>query len=192
MDAADLRALAQEREARRRPAATASPSAPLPASWAARKPPPAAAPSSLLSAHRSIRLARMFAVGLHLLTVLCLVLGCGRYTIGLLFLGGLGLARGGGAFLHGLLPPMLLEAQQPPTAEQMAAAATVGLYSLSGVKDFGNSAPQEWALALDSLAFVCTYGKKNCLTDAMYSGELSLGKITGLVWGKLREGVIRC
>ena len=32
-------------------------------------------------------------------------------------------------------------------------------------------------MCLDSLAFACTYGKKNCLTDEMYRGELSLGKV---------------
>ena len=63
---------------------------------------------------------------------------------------------------------------------------------MDGVKDFGASWGAEYALALDSLAFVCTYGKKNCLTNDMYHGQLTLGKITGLVVGKLREGVIRC
>ena len=32
-------------------------------------------------------------------------------------------------------------------------------------------------MCLDSLAFACTYGKKNCLTTDMYRGELSLGKV---------------
>ena len=32
-------------------------------------------------------------------------------------------------------------------------------------------------MCLDSLAFACTYGKKNCLTGEMYRGELSLGKV---------------
>ena len=36
-------------------------------------------------------------------------------------------------------------------------------------------------------------GKRNCLTNEMYSGEpLSLGKIVRLVGGKLSEGVVRC
>jgi hypothetical protein len=47
-------------------------------------------------------------------------------------------------------------------------------------------------VALENLAFVCTYGKRNCLTGRMYTGELSLGKISGLVWSKLREGVTQC
>ena len=50
----------------------------------------------------------------------------------------------------------------------------------------------EWAASLENLAFVCTYGKKNCLTGDMYRGELSLGKICSLVGAKLREGVVRC
>lgn len=67
-----------------------------------------------------------------------------------------------------------------------------GLFCMEGMKSFSTSFSAEYALALDSLAYVCTYGKKNCLTNDMFSGELSLGKIVGLVWGKLREGVIRC
>ena len=35
-------------------------------------------------------------------------------------------------------------------------------------------------------------GKRNCLTNEMYSGELSLGKVVRLVGGKLSEGVVRC
>ena len=134
----------------------------------------------------------MSAVGMHLIMLLGLVLGFGRTTIGVLMLGGIGLARGGGALVHSMLPAMLIEVSQPPTAEQMTAAAAAGLYSLAGVKDVAASAAAEYALAVDSLAFVCTYGKKNCLTNDMYRGELTLGKICGLVWGKLREGVVRC
>merc|ERR1712205_158550 len=101
-------------------------------------------------------------------------------------------ARGGGGLLHSFLPAMLHEGSRPPTAEEVAQLANVGLFSLDGLKQFGVSVGAEWALALDSLAWCCTYGKKNCLTDQMFAGEpLSLGKILGLVWGKLREGVIR-
>jgi len=88
---------------------------------------------------------------------------------------------------------MLIEAGvKEPTEAEIAAAAASGLFCVDGVKNFGASFAAEYALALDSLAFVCTYGKKNCLTGDMYQGEQSLGKIVGLVWGKLREGVIRC
>ena len=75
---------------------------------------------------------------------------------------------------------------------RMDLASASGLFSADGVKNFGPSFSSEYELALDSLAFLCTYGKKNCLTDKMYYGPLSLGKIVGLVAGKLREGVTRC
>jgi len=194
MDASDLRALAKEREARQRPAAAAAAttSPPLPDSWRA-KPAPSSrgAMPSLSGAHRSILLARMFGVGLHLLSPLFWMLGFGRLAL-LLLLGGVGLARGGGALVHGAVPPMLRETERPPSKEEMDAAAGAGLYCVAGVRNFGPNLASEWAMALESLAFVCTYGKKNCLTNEMYRGELSLGKIAGLVWGKLREGVVRC
>ena len=50
----------------------------------------------------------------------------------------------------------------------------------------------EYDSALECLAFACTYGKQNCLTNDMYSGDLSLGKIWTLVSAKLKEGVIKC
>ena len=197
MDAADLRALAKEREeraARQRPAAAASTSSggPLPAAWAAKAATPSAPPPNLLATHRSIRLARMLGFGMNLLGMLFLVLGFGRYTVGFLLLGGIGLARGGGRLVHSNIPEMLRESPRGPTDAEVAQAATAGLFSLQGLTAFTTSVPEEYQLALDSLAFTCTYGKKNCLTNDMYHGPLSLGKICGLVWGKLREGVIRC
>jgi len=135
----------------------------------------------------------MFGFGANLLAILCLVLGCGRYTVGILLLGGIGLARAGGQFVHNLLPPMLLEKPTPPTGAEIASAASAGLYCMEGAKSLGTSVSAEYALALDSLAFTCTYGQKNCLTTDMYrGGPPSLGKILGLVGGKLREGIIRC
>ena len=50
----------------------------------------------------------------------------------------------------------------------------------------------EWESALESLAFACTYGKKNCLTPQMFAGPLTLAKVCRLVGGKLSEGVVRC
>ena len=50
----------------------------------------------------------------------------------------------------------------------------------------------EWEVFLENLAFTCTYGKRNCLTGQMYNGPLTLGKICSLVYGKLKEGVLRC
>ena len=135
----------------------------------------------------------MFALGLNILAVVCLVLGFGRYTVGVLLLSGVGLARGGAQLVHGLLPPMLLEKSAPPTDAEVAAASNAGFYCVEGLKNFSTSLSAEYALALDSLAFTCTYGNKNCLTNDMYrGGPPSLGKICGLVWGKVREGVFRC
>jgi hypothetical protein len=172
MDSAALRELAKEREARQRPghgasAAAAKPSAALPwgrSSSSSSTASSSAPPANLLSAHRSIRLARMFGFGANLLAILCLVLGCGRYTVGILLLGGIGLARAGGQFVHNLLPPMLLEKPTPPTGAEIASAASAGLYCMEGAKSLGTSVSAEYALALDSLAFTCTYGQKNCLT----------------------------
>ena len=187
----DMAALAREREARR---GVPKDTAPLPKSWASRPTPAAPPAGNLFSAHRSIRLARAVGLAAIILVALFFVLGwMGLRTaiIGLLL--AVGLARGGGRLMHGILPPMLIEAgAKPPSDAEVASTAAAGLFCLEGAKNLGVSLGAEYALALDSLAFVCTYGRKNCLTDNMYSGELSLGKIVGLVWGKLREGVIRC
>jgi hypothetical protein len=195
MDAADLAALAREREARQRPAAAAAAaSAPLPQSWAKKPSPARPTPASNLhSAHRTIRLARALGLAAIFLAILMIVLGFGWRVVAVFFAFGVICARGGAPVLHGALPPTLIESgAKVPTATEVQAAAAAGLFCIDGVKSLGESFAAEYALALESLAFVCTYGKKNCLTNDMYSGELSLGKICGLVWGKLREGVIRC
>ena len=189
----DLAALAREREARRGgPPPAAAASTPLPKSWASR--PAAAPPSNLHSVHRSIKLGRAIGLAATFLSILFLVLGFGWRTVLIVFLGGVGVARGGGRLVHGIVPAMLIESgAKPPTDTEIAAAQNAGLFCVEGVKTFGASFGGEYALALDSLAFVCTYGKKNCLTDKMYdSRELTLGKIFGLVWGKVSEGVFRC
>ena len=191
----DLAALAREREARRGvPTAAASKPGPLPSSWAASSRPTAAPPSNLMSAHRSIRLARAIGLAACVLAALSLALGAGwRFSL-VFFLLSVGFARAGAGILHNLLPPTLIEAgAKPPTDVEIAAASVAGLFCVEGAKNIGVSLAAEYELALDSLAFVCTYGKKNCLTDKMYSGQpLSLGKIARLVWGKLSEGVVRC
>ena len=108
----DFAALAREREARR--GVPSAQSAPLPASWASR--PAAATPSAvppavLLSAHRTIRLARAIGLALSLIAAILLAFGLGwRVTI-ICFLGAVGFARAGAGILHGLLPPMLIEAK---------------------------------------------------------------------------------
>jgi len=194
----DWAALRAEREARQRPAAGAAAAAeskppPLPRSWASTPARPSAPPANLLSAHRSIRLARAIGLAAAFLAILIVVFGAGWRVVAVVFLGGVGFARAGAGLLHGFLPPTLIEAgAKPPTDAEITAAAASGLFCVNGVKALGASFASEYALALDSLAFVCTYGKKNCLTSDMYSGELTLGKIVGLVWGKLREGIIRC
>ena len=198
MNSAELQALAKEREARRgvptdSPAGAIGTPMPVPRAWAQRTTP--AAPSnarSLVAAHRSIKLARSFGLACVALGLLLLIMGAGRTAVGVFVLGGIGMARAGAGLLHGALPSMLHESNRPPTAEEIALSSSVGLFSLDGLKNVGESLGAEYALALDSLAWCCSYGKKNCLTDQMYAGELSLGKICALVWGKLREGVIRC
>ena len=71
-------------------------------------------------------------------------------------------------------------------------AAGLGLFSLAGLQSPSASLGIEWEIALENLAFCCTYGRRNCLTSQMYAGELSLSKILSLVWGKLSEGTVRC
>ena len=86
----------------------------------------------------------------------------------------------------------MLREGKPPTPEQMAAAAPV-LFGPHGVQNGGASLSFAWELMLENLAYTCTYGRKNCLTDKIYgSGPLTLGKIVGPVAGKLSEGVVRC
>ena len=74
----------------------------------------------------------------------------------------------------------------------MGLAAPV-LFGPHGVQNGGASLSFAWELMLENLAYTCTYGRKNCLTDKIYgSGPLTLGKIVGPVAGKLSEGVVRC
>ena len=191
MEAADLRALAKERESRR---GVPSPVASAAGSRAVPKPPSVASSNiikALMSQHRTIKLARSLGLVLSLSAPLLLLIGASRTAV-IALLGGTALARGGGALLHKVLPPMLQETSRPPTESELANCANVGLFSAQGVSALSACWGAECALALDSLAYVCTYGKKNCLTSDMYRGDLTLSKITGLVWAKLREGVVRC
>mmetsp|Transcript_17125 Transcript_17125/g.28680 ORF Transcript_17125/g.28680 Transcript_17125/m.28680 type:complete len:216 (+) Transcript_17125:21-668(+) len=196
-----LRKLAAEREARAaksksdtQPVQSASAAAPGPTPrptpqgnhWAAvagRQ----AARQSLVVAHRTVQLAHSAGcvlLALGLLTVLLWSALIGVCVI----LSAVALARSGALWLHGVLPTMLVEGAPPKPFEL---AVNNGIFSASGVFD-----PNAWAVerqvALESLAYVCTYGKKNCLTTQMYTGDLSLGKIWRLVYGKLSEGVVRC
>lgn len=187
----DFAALRAEREARRGvPEPAKAKGGPLPASWAASAQP---RPNALLSAHRTIRLGRAIGLAACALSLLLLALGVGWRVAVVCLLLAVGFSRAGAAVLHGLLPPTLIEAgAKPPTDAEIATSSSMGLFCVDGVKNFGASLSAEYDLALDSLAFVCTYGKKNCLTDKMYHGPITLGKIVGLVVGKLREGVVQC
>ena len=187
-----LAALAVEREAReareRAKKAPGTPTAPKAASPSL----PAACAVALKKAPRSVRLARTGGLLLELFALLGVVL----YGVGpkLLCLGaaGVALARMGGTLLHGVLPPMLQEGRTPSQAD-VAMAAGLGLFSLTGLMQSPSlSLGIEWEIALENFAFCCTYGKRNCLTGQMYVGELSLSKILSLVWGKLTEGTVRC
>ena len=163
MDSSELQALAKEREARRGQPMCAPPGAtgvplPIPETWRAK---PKPSPTSdglhtLIGAHRSIKLARSFGFASAAVGMLLLLFGAGRMTVLLFVLGGIGLARGGAALMHGLMPGMLIESPRPPTPDEMARASAVGIFSLEGVKTFGVSLGAEYMLALDSLAWCST------------------------------------
>jgi len=183
-----LQALAKEREARQAAAAAAAGSGSSPASRSSAQ--TLLAPQALKSAPRSIRLARSGGLVLLALAALGLLLG-GRTFALLCGLLGAGLARGGGGWLHGLLPAMLQEGRTP-TPFEVAGARSQGLFSSQLLAAPLACLSLEYDIALENLAFICTYGKRNCLTSQMYSGPLSLGKVAGLVWGKLSQGIVRC
>jgi len=186
-------ALREAREARERAKKTpGAESAPKEAAASpSRQALPAACAVALKKAPRSVRLARTGGLLLDVLALLGVVL----YGVGpkLLCLGaaGVALARMGGTWLHGVLPTMLQEGRAPSQAD-VATAAGLGLFSLVGLQSPSVSLGIEWEIALENLAFCCTYGRRNCLTGEMYAGELSLSKILSLVWGKLSEGTVRC
>eukprot|EP00931_Biecheleriopsis_adriatica_P116745 TRINITY_DN92347_c0_g1_i1.p1 TRINITY_DN92347_c0_g1~~TRINITY_DN92347_c0_g1_i1.p1 ORF type:complete len:215 (-),score=46.17 TRINITY_DN92347_c0_g1_i1:34-645(-) len=202
MSPEELKALAVEREARAK--AKGRSSSPMPNPWqssssssgSSGKAPPApgrrgSGIGELASAHRSVRIAHSLGLLVCFTALLLLLLVSNRSWGMVVMLAGSVLARAGGAFVHTWLPKLLQEGSAPTEAE-VAAGATTGFFCLNGLMDPGKSLSQEWAALLENIAFACTYGKRNCLTSQMYSGELSLGKICSLVYGKLSEGVIRC
>ena len=78
-------------------------------------------------------------------------------------------------------------AGKPPTPEQMAAAAPV----------FGRSAERRrlalaWELMLENLVHLHVRPQELSHRQDLRLGALTLGKIVGLVAGKLSEGVVRC
>ena len=190
-----MAALAKEREARdRAKAASSKPveSSPKVATAPPRQALPASCAPALKKAPRSVRLARTFGLGLQGVAALTALMRGPSLVPLFVSAGGILLARSGGKWLHGQLPPMLVEDNRPPSDADVAMAADLGLFSLGGLRYPMLSLSVEWEVALENIAFICTYGKRNCLTSQMYSGTLTLGKIVSLVWGKLSEGIVRC
>mmetsp|Transcript_678 Transcript_678/g.1975 ORF Transcript_678/g.1975 Transcript_678/m.1975 type:complete len:219 (-) Transcript_678:284-940(-) len=195
MESADLKQLAAEREARAKKR-TSSPK-PMPNPWASSASGSSksrTAPHSgtdLAKAHRSIRMAHSIGLLWGLLGLVFLLL-LSNYWWGLcIIFAGVVLARAGGQALHSVLPAMLQEGAAP-TPTEMESGLLTGLFCLQGIMAPSSSLALEWTTLLENLAFGCTYGKRNCLTGDMYAGELTLGKICGLVYGKLSSGIIRC
>lgn len=180
--AVDLASLAREREARNRSRPTRAPAPPV-----RPQPPPASAGTGLAKAHRSVRMAH--AVGLLLCAVVAPVAALLlpiRVAL-MAFGGGYLAAMSGGGFVHSALPENLREGGPPASPDVVD-----GLFNAAAFRDLNGAWDLEYDSALECLAFACTYGKQNCLTNDMYSGDLSLGKIWTLVSAKLKEGVIKC
>jgi hypothetical protein len=166
----DGRALAAEREARLR-ARGIDPTAPGESKVAANpwqsqraRPQQPAQNSSLYDAHRSIRMAHSAGFAVCLLSAVLL--------------------------LHNSLLPPTLQEGPAPTAQQVEAHDK----SLFTPRLTAQALNEEWHTALDSLAWCCTYGKKNCITTAIYSQDepLTLSKIARITWAKVSEGTFRC
>ena len=150
----------------------------------------------LSQAHRSVRQAHAISLGMISiilflwLPLLTFLLGTSWRIPLALLCGVIYQARFGGAWVHGLLPRMLQEGL-PPTQQDIDQASP-GLFSLDTFSDPVGRATEEYESFLENLAFCCTYGKQNCLTSQMYSGEITLGKIVSLVADKLGQGVLIC
>ena len=187
----DLKALAAERLARR--------AASKPPTSATRTPTHAQrsqisikqAQRQLLRVHRSIRLAHSFGCLGCIMGLLLLVLCSSWWWCTLLCISGVALGRYGGAWLHRIMPVMWQEGAEPKP-KAVSDAADFGIFSLRNISNIADNLQLENQVALENLAFLCTYGKSNCITQRMYSGPLSYGKVVGLVWSKLRDGTVRC
>ena len=195
----DGRALAAEREARLR-ARGIDPTAPGESKVAANpwqsqcaRPQQPARTSSLYDAHRSIRMAHSAGFAVCLLSAVLLLFPWVTHTkiLVLCFMvGAVWLARSGGTWLHNSLLPPTLQEGPAPTAQQVEAHDK----SLFTPRLTAQALNEEWHTALDSLAWCCTYGKKNCITTAIYSQDepLTLSKIARITWAKVSEGTFRC
>ena len=93
--------------------------------------------TALKGAPRSVRLARSAGLALILLG-LCVALLASWRCGGAILVAGVALARAGGAWLHGVLPPMLVEGATPTPAE--VSRAVLELY-LSILSCFGLYSP---------------------------------------------------
>eukprot|EP00729_Bicosta_minor_P011733 gene11733-3104_t len=188
----DLAALAAERRSRKVVTNQSDPSVASNASSARYQAAAAArkAPIKLDRVHRSVQLAHFAALMLMLFGVFFGVLFASWRMLLFPTLAGAMLARAGGAWFHGVLPQMLVKGS-PPSQQEMDAAANL-IFSLDAVKDIGPTWATASELFTENLAFCCTYGKTNCLTNEMYTGELSVGKCVRLAGNKLAGGTVAC
>mmetsp|Transcript_118491 Transcript_118491/g.335123 ORF Transcript_118491/g.335123 Transcript_118491/m.335123 type:complete len:208 (-) Transcript_118491:36-659(-) len=151
----------------------------------------ARAASQLEKVHRSIRFAHSLGLLSCVFGILLMLCLANRSWGALVVFSGVVLARAGGSFVHNFLPACLREGGAPTDAE-VTAATSAGLFCLDGLRAPGESLASEWSVLVENLAFACTYGKRNCLTGQMYAGPITLGKVCGLVYDKLSQGVFRC
>ena len=155
----DLKSLAAEREARR----AANPAAPKPASTPTR-------PSNsafLDSAHRTIRIAHSLGCCFCAFGALLSVLIPRWWRFALFFcVAGVGLAKSGAIWLHDNLPAMYQEGRAP-TAVEVERAASSGIFCMEGLQSASERLSEEWHIALENLAFACTYGKRKCVTPGI-------------------------
>eukprot|EP00501_MAST-03F_sp_TOSAG23-6_P001725 GSMAST32.ASY1.ANO1.1799.1 assembled CDS len=149
--------------------------------------------NQLKNTHRSIRLAHSLGLFVFILFggLFSFVLFGSWRAVCICIILGTGLARSGGGWLHNTLLESLKESSEPTDAE-LVEAQHLGFSSLEGLQNPIIMLTLEKEIALENLAFVCTYGKRNCLTNEMYTGQISLGKIFSLVYAKLSQGIVRC
>lgn len=190
MDNSVLRQLAREREARH--PRTQAAAQPRPSYQTRHRPAqPDRATLTLLQSHSAILMARSIGTTIIFISLLLfLVYREWRVIVAGSVVGAL-FARSGAEWLYSILPAMLKEGA-PPTSEAQATASSTGLYSRQVIDSPAAAISSEHRVFLHALAFVCTYGRKNCLTGQMYDGELSFGKIFRLVGSKLAVGTVRC
>ena len=175
----DFRALAEERRRRRKPSVTsAQKSVPFD-------------PALLLQAHRSIRMAHTLGVILFFFSAIVFIFF--RKLAVVIAVASVCFAKYGGGRLHEVLPTIFREGRTP-SSDELSRTSNVGVFCVSALFDPWLAIKTEYCVFLENLAWLCTYGKKNCLTSQIYSGreQLSFGRIVSLVFAKLRSGVVMC